>query len=49
MTAFQIMMFSGFGLPDMPMGGSDARRLKSRIRRRLAAVLYEGSLAAALK
>ncbi len=38
MTAFQIMILSGLGLPDIPIGGSEASRLKSRIRRRLAAV-----------
>jgi hypothetical protein len=38
MTAFHIMMLSGLGLPDMPMGGSEASRLKSRMSRRLAAV-----------
>lgn len=38
MTAFQIMMLSGLGEPLMPTGGSEARRLKSRIRRRFAAV-----------
>ena len=38
MTAFHIMMLSASGLPEMPIGGSDARRLKSRIRRRLAGV-----------
>lgn len=36
MTAFHIMMLSGFGLPEMPIGGSEANRLKSRMRRRLA-------------
>jgi hypothetical protein len=38
MTAFQIMILSGFGDPLIPTGGSLASRLKSRIRRRLAAV-----------
>lgn len=36
MTAFHIMMLSGFGLPEMPMGGSEASRLKSRMSLRLA-------------
>lgn len=38
MTAFQTMMLSWHGLPEIPSGASVARRLKSRIRRRLAAV-----------
>jgi hypothetical protein len=38
MTAFQSMMLSGHGLPDMPPGGSLERRLKSRIRRLLQLV-----------
>ena len=38
MTAFHIIMLSGLGLPLIPTGGSDARRLKSRMRRRLALV-----------
>lgn len=38
MTAFQIMILSGLGEPLIPTGGSEASRLKSRIRRRLAAV-----------
>lgn len=38
MTAFQIMMLSGLGLPLIPIGGSDDNRLKSRISRRLEAV-----------
>lgn len=33
MTAFHSMMFSGFGEPFTPCGGSDCRRLKSRISR----------------
>lgn len=37
-TAFQSMMFSGHGLPEIPPGGSVERRLKSRIRRRRAVV-----------
>lgn len=40
-TAFQIMMLSGFGLPLIPIGGSDDRRLKSRMSRRLDAVDYK--------
>lgn len=45
MTAFQIIMLSGFGLPLIPMGGSDDNLLKSRISRRLDAVdfLYQHS------
>ena len=38
MTAFHIMILSEFGEPLIPTGGSLASRLKSRIRRRLAAV-----------
>jgi hypothetical protein len=38
MTAFQSMMLSGHGLPEMPPGGSLERRLKSRMRRRLQLV-----------
>ena len=38
MTAFQIMMLSGLGLPEIPVGGSEASRLKSRMSRRLAVV-----------
>lgn len=37
-TAFQIIMLSGLGLPEIPIGGSEANRLKSRMRRRLACV-----------
>lgn len=37
-TAFQSMMFSGHGLPEIPPGGSVERRLKSRMRRRRAVV-----------
>jgi hypothetical protein len=40
MTAFHIMILSEFGDPLIPTGGSLASRLKSRIRRRLAAVDY---------
>lgn len=32
-TAFQIMILSGHGAPLIPPGGSEERRLKSRIRR----------------
>lgn len=35
MTAFQSMMLSGHGLPEMPPGGSLESRLKSRMRRLL--------------
>jgi len=35
MTAFQSIMLSGHGDPEMPLGGSVERRLKSRIRRLL--------------
>ena len=38
MTAFQIIMLSVHGVPEIPTGGSVERRLKSRIRRRLAVV-----------
>lgn len=41
MTAFHTMILSGLGLPEIPMGASEVRRLKSRIRRRLAAVDYD--------
>ena len=37
-TAFQSMMLSGSGLPDIPPGGSDDSLLKSRIRRFLQLV-----------
>jgi len=37
-TAFQSIMLSGHGLPEMPPGGSVERRLKSRMRRRLQLV-----------
>jgi hypothetical protein len=40
MTAFHIMILSELGDPLIPTGGSLASRLKSRIRRRLAAVDY---------
>lgn len=36
MTAFQIIILSALGLPDIPTGGSEANRLKSLINRRLA-------------
>ena len=42
-TAFHSMMLSGHGLPEMPPGGSLARRLKSRMRRRLQFVDYENN------
>jgi hypothetical protein len=35
MTAFQSMMLSGHGLPEIPEGGSVESLLKSRIRRLL--------------
>ena len=38
MTAFQSMILSGSGLPDIPPGGSDDSLLKSRIRRFLQLV-----------
>jgi hypothetical protein len=38
MTAFQSMMLSGSGLPDIPPGGSDDSLLKSRIKRFLQLV-----------
>ena len=38
MTAFQSIMLSGSGLPDIPPGGSDDSLLKSRIRRFLQLV-----------
>ena len=37
-TAFQSMMLSGHGLPEIPEGGSVESLLKSRIRRRLQVV-----------
>ena len=40
-TAFQSMMLSGQGLPEIPPGGSLESRLKSRIRRRLQFVLLK--------
>ena len=42
MTAFQSMMLSGHGLPEIPPGGSLDSRLKSRIRRLLQLVDYNG-------
>ncbi|KAI9069717.1 hypothetical protein FKP32DRAFT_42608 [Trametes sanguinea] len=39
MTAFQSMMLSGHGLPEIPPGGSVESRLKSRMRRRRQLVL----------
>lgn len=42
MTAFQTMMLSGHGAPEMPECCSDDMRLKSRIRRRRLAVDYRG-------
>ena len=44
MTAFQSMMLSGHGLPDMPPGGSVESRLKSRIRRLLQFVDWNRSI-----
>lgn len=38
MTAFQTIMLSWHGEPEIPSGASVASRLKSRMRRRLAAV-----------
>lgn len=38
MTAFQTMMLSAHGAPLIPPGGSDERRLKSRMSRRREAV-----------
>lgn len=38
MTAFQIMILSAFGAPEIPAGGSAWSRLKSLTRRLLAAV-----------
>ena len=43
MTAFHIMILSELGDPLIPTGGSLASRLKSRIRRRLAAVDYRSA------
>lgn len=37
-TAFQSIILSGHGLPEMPPGGSVESRLKSRMRRRLQLV-----------
>jgi hypothetical protein len=45
MTAFHIMMLSALGEPLIPIGGSVESRLKSRIRRRFAAVDYKISSA----
>ena len=39
-TAFQSMMLSGHGLPEIPAGGSFESLLKSRIKRRLQFVDY---------
>jgi hypothetical protein len=39
-TAFQSIMLSGHGLPEIPEGGSVESLLKSRIRRRLQFVDY---------
>lgn len=39
MTAFQTMRLSEQGAPEMPPGGSDANRLKSRTNLLLAGVL----------
>lgn len=38
MTAFHTMMLSAQGAPEMPAGGSELRRLKSRMSRRRHAV-----------
>lgn len=43
MTAFQSMILSGHGLPEIPPGGSLDSRLKSRIRRLLQLVDYNGT------
>jgi hypothetical protein len=43
MTAFQSMMLSGHGLPEIPPGGSLDSRLKSRMRRLLQLVDYDGA------
>jgi hypothetical protein len=40
MTAFQSMMLSGHGLPEIPPGGSVESRLKSRMSRRRQLVDY---------
>lgn len=40
MTAFHSMILSAQGAPEMPLGGSDERCLKSRIRRRRHEVDY---------
>src|SRR6266851_841113 len=42
MTAFHSMILSGHGLPEIPPGGSLDKRLKSRIRRLLQLVDYDG-------
>lgn len=43
MTAFQTMILSALGLPEMPTGGSVANLLKSLTRRRLACVDWDVS------
>lgn len=50
-TAFHTMILSGFGLPEIPTGASDAKRLKSRISRLLAAVdmVFKRALANGLR
>ena len=49
MTAFHIMILSELGDPLIPTGGSLASRLKSRIRRRLAAVDYGSASRAVMR
>lgn len=39
-TAFHNMMLSGHGLPEIPPGGSEESRLKSRMSRRLQGLDY---------
>ena len=46
MTAFQSMMLSGHGLPEIPEGGSVESLLKSRIRRLLQFVDCQGHVSA---
>jgi hypothetical protein len=43
MTAFHSMILSALGEPLTPAGGSEASRLKSRMRRRLATVDWDVS------
>ena len=49
MTAFHTMILSGHGLPEIPLGGSVERRLKSRTRRLLQFVDYLQWLATDLR